>query len=263
MLTFVKIGGSLITDKNRERSFLEVVMNRLAQEFAEAFQANSDQQLIIGHGSGSFGHFAASRHRTIEGVHSPDEWKAFASVGIVASELNYLVARALSKVQLPILRIQPSASLVSHGGEVIEMSLEPLRSALDHGLIPIVHGDVAFDHIRGGTIISTEKLFFYMAKFLPVSQILLLGTVDGVYDLEGKVIRSITPQNIDQIESALGGSGGIDVTGGMESKVREMLALAEMRPKLTIRIMNGMQPDLLRDTLLGRDAPGTVISAHN
>lgn len=59
----------------------------------------------------------------------------------------------------------------------------------------------------------------------------------------------------------LGGSGGIDVTGGMETKVRDMLNLTLELPHLDIHIMNGQQPGLLRNTLVGNILPGTRI--HN
>ncbi|MEP7291327.1 MAG: uridylate kinase, partial [Chloroflexota bacterium] len=91
-------------------------------------------------------------------------------------------------------------------------------------------------------------------------QILLLGEVDGVYDAARQVIPKITPATLPAIESALGASAGTDVTGGMETKVRDMLALVEAVPNLTIRIMSGAQPGLLEAALLGQAQPGTLIS---
>jgi isopentenyl phosphate kinase len=120
---------------------------------------------------------------------------------------------------------------------------------------------VGLDEVRGGTILSTEKIFFYLAHHLPVKQILLLGEVKGVYDQTGDVIPQITPQNLPEIEKALGGSAGTDVTGGMETKVQDMLALTHEVPGLTIRIMDGTEPGLLQRTLLGEEQPGTLISA--
>jgi isopentenyl phosphate kinase len=89
----------------------------------------------------------------------------------------------------------------------------------------------------------------------------LLGEVKGVYDQNGDMIPQITPQNLPEIEKALGGSAGTDVTGGMETKVQDMLALIREIPGLTIRIMDGTEPDLLQRTLLGEEHPGTLISA--
>lgn len=260
MLTFVKLGGSLITDKLVESSYRQSVAERIAREIHSA-REESDIPLLIGHGSGSFGHVAAKRYGTISGVTTSEEWRGFAEVGFVASELNYLAGRTLMNAGLPVFRVQPSASALAADGDIVSMETAPIRAALEHALIPLVYGDVAIDSVRGGTIISTEKIFFYLARHLPVKRIFLLGEVDGVYDAQRQVIDRITPQNFPEIEAALAGSGGIDVTGGMETKVRDMLALTELVPGLSIRIFNGMTPGLLHEALTERAFPGTLITA--
>jgi isopentenyl phosphate kinase len=261
MLTFVKLGGSLITDKRVEASFRQEVAERIAGEIHAALTSNPELQLLIGHGSGSFGHFAAKRHRTIEGVRTSEEWRGFARVATIASELNFLMAKTLQDAGVPVWRIQPSASALSHDGQIISMAVNTIDKALQHGLVPLVYGDVSLDETRGGTIISTEAIFFFLAQHLPVKQVLLLGEVEGVYDENGHVIPEITPKNFPAIEAALGGSAGTDVTGGMETKVRDMLILTQKRPELSIRIMDGTQPGLLRRALLNEIQPGTHIFA--
>jgi isopentenyl phosphate kinase len=259
MLTFVKFGGSLITDKRIESSFHEAVVARLGQEIQAAIDSNPELRLLIGHGSGSFGHFAAKQYGTMQGVRTPEQWRGFAHVATTAAELNYLTARTLQAAGLAIWRFQPSASARSRDGVLVELALEPIRQAIAHNITPLVYGDVALDDVRGGTIISTETIFFYLAQQLQVKHILLLGEVEGVYDRDGQVIPEITPENYQTIEDALGGSAGIDVTGGMETKVRDMLALTQTVRGLTIRVMRGSTPDLLRQTLLDQAQPGTLI----
>lgn len=259
MITLVKLGGSLITNKLVERQFHQAVMDRLAAEISSALGSDHRLQLIIGHGSGSFGHFAASRHRTIEGVHSYQEWQAFAEVAAVAAELNYLVGNSLQKAGIPVWRLQPSASSICDNGELVSLSVDQIRWALDNGLVPLVYGDVSFDTVRGGTIMSTEKLFFYLAKHLAVRRIFLLGEVEGVYDAGGELIPVINQTNFVEVETALGGSAGIDTTGGMETKVRDMLELVRSLPSIEIRIFDGRQPLLLEKALTGTVSPGTLI----
>ena len=67
MLTFLKLGGSLITDKRTAQAFRADIASRVAFEIAQALEI-APQPLIIGHGSGSFGHFPAHAHGTIRGV---------------------------------------------------------------------------------------------------------------------------------------------------------------------------------------------------
>lgn len=261
MITLLKLGGSLLTDKRIEATFRDEVAQRIASEINTALGTRRDLKLLIGHGSGSFGHFAAQRHQTVSGVHSADAWRGFAEVAEAAAQLNHLVTRALRQAGVPAWRLQPSASAIARNGILQYLALEPIQTALDNGLIPLVYGDVAVDQLRGGTIISTETIFFYITKHLPVERILLFGETDGVYDATGVAIPEITRANYAQIAQFLGGSAGVDVTGGMVSKVRDMLDLVDaVAPRsLRIQIIDGTQPGLLHAVLSDDIQSGTII----
>lgn len=261
MLVFIKLGGSLITDKHAASTFRADTMARLAREIKLALDSDGQMRLLIGHGSGSFGHFAASEHGTAEGVASPEEWRGFAHVADAAATLSYLVTRELRGAGVPVWRLQPSASAVCRGGELVQLALDPIRAALQNGLVPLIHGDVAIDEVRGGTIISTEVIFQFLARNLPVSRIILFGDVPGVYDEMGAVIPRITPMSYSRIEHAIGGSAAVDVTGGMLAKVRDMLNLVRGSSQLTVRILSGLRPGLLTDALLDRTDSGTLLAA--
>lgn len=259
MLVFIKLGGSLITNKREPEMFQPAVMGQAAREIAEVI-AEGSLQAVIGHGSGSFGHTAAQRHGTMRGVYTPDEWRGFAEVSRVARKLNELVITALAEASLPVIGFQPSASARAANGEIDSMETGPIAEALQRGLIPLVHGDVAFDSTRGGTILSTETVFAYLAAHLHPARILLLGDTEGVYDEAGAIIPRITPENINAYAAALGGSGGTDVTGGMAAKVRGMLALALRHPGMEICIAGG-GPGQVAAALRATPGIGTVISA--
>ena len=69
-VVIVKLGGSLITDKTQPSTARPEVIARLAKEIAEALP-ELEGHLLLGHGSGSFGHVAASRCGLGKGVFSP------------------------------------------------------------------------------------------------------------------------------------------------------------------------------------------------
>jgi len=260
MLSFVKLGGSLITDKTGVEVFRAEQTAALAGAIQAARVARPDLRLVIGHGSGSFGHVTAHRHRTMDGVRSATEWEGFAAVARAASRLNRLVMDTLAEAGVPVWSVQPSASAECTDGVLQRMETRALKAALEHGLVPLVHGDVALDTVRGGTIISTESIFFFLAPVLHPERVLLLGEVAGVLDLAGRVIERITPATFPAVEEALGGSHGVDVTGGMASKVRDMVALVQAFPGLTVRIMSGLDPGLVQRALITPEtAAGTLI----
>jgi isopentenyl phosphate kinase len=260
-LLFLKLGGSLITDKSLEQAIRPEALVRLAVEIGEALKAKPDLQMVIGHGSGSFGHTEGKKYGTRNGVHTPEEWRGFADVAHVAAKLNRYVLDALRTAGVPAINCQPSASAVARDTVVQSLALTPIRNALAHGLVPLVMGDVAVDEVRGGTIISTEDVFRYLAKELNPNRILLAGIEQGVLTHwpDGQVIPMINSANIDSVRSALKGSHAADVTGGMESKVLEMLAQAQGTPGLSIRIFSGEEVGLVGRMLLGESESGTTI----
>lgn len=262
MLTFLKLGGSLITDKTRPETPRADEIARLAAEIAHALAGPDAPRLIVGHGSGSYGHTAASRYGTREGVATPEGWRGFAEVSVVAARLNHLVLEALAAADVPVFRVQPSASALCKNGRIIRMELAPIRRTLDEGIVPLVYGDVALDEARGGTIISTEEIFQYLALVLKPGRILLAGDYPAVLDGDGSAIPLINRSTISQHEAALGGATATDVTGGMAAKVMTMLRLCEAVPGLSVQIFDGRQPGAVMQAL--RDSAfdqGTRITA--
>jgi len=260
-LIFLKLGGSLITDKTAIHQPRTDVLRRLSEEIAQVLQDSPSLKLLIGHGSGSFGHVAAATHDTRSGVVSPGEWKAFANVSHIAARLNLLVRDSLRDAGVPAITFQPSASAICEDGQLVAMATDAIELALNSGLVPLVYGDVAFDTNRGGTIISTEQIFAFLSGQLVPAKLLLAGEVDGVLDLTGKVISRLTPSNVLDFDDSLGASRGTDVTGGMAGKIDEMVNLVKRWPSLTIFIFSGLVSGRLRQALVNEEmVVGTIIS---
>ena len=70
MITFLKLGGSLITEKDKAHHARQATIRRLGMEIREAMEERPDLQIILGHGSGSFGHIPAHKFKTRDGVFS-------------------------------------------------------------------------------------------------------------------------------------------------------------------------------------------------
>jgi isopentenyl phosphate kinase len=238
---FLKLGGSLITDKTRERAVRSRTIHRLAREVRDAMRERPAMRLVLGHGSGSFGHMVAVKYATHQGVRSASDWHGFAQVAAAAAQLNQIVTDIFVGEGVPVLSLPPSASAQCAGGVLNHMDTRALHAALQAGLVPLVYGDVAVDTEWGGTIVSTESVFVYLAGELEPERILLAGIVPGVYGAgAGPSVPRITPGSLAHVAPALAGSHGADVTGGMADKVERMLALVERQPRLTVHIFSGL-----------------------
>lgn len=265
-LLFLKLGGSLITDKDSPATPRPDVLRSLAGQIAQARLENPGLRLLLGHGSGSFGHVTAHQYRTQDGVRSPDEWHGFAQVWLQASRLNRLIIEALHSVGLPAVTFAPSAGAVASQRQVASWHLAPIRHALQAGLLPVVYGDVAFDKVLGGTILSTEMVFAHLAEHLMPQSILIAGIEPGVWEdfpACTRIFPEITHHNLEEISNRLMGSRSIDVTGGMATKVREMLALCKRIPGLQVSIFSGEEPDAIRQALLGERLGTQIFSPHS
>lgn len=256
----IKLGGSLITDKARPETSRPEVIARLAREIAGA----APFRLIVGHGSGSFGHVAARRYGIAEGIRSADQLPGIALTQQRAAALHRLVVEALAEAGALPYSIAPSSCMVTAAGRPAAFADEPLLRALENGLLPVLYGDVVMDRDQGAAICSTEQVFETVARCLldrgwTVRRALWLGETDGLYDESGRTIPRLSAASFEEATRSIGAPRGTDVTGGMRLRVETALTLAKMGiPSL---LLNGLTPGLLEKALRGEAVQGTEISA--
>ena len=261
-LVFLKLGGSLITDKHTPRTARIEVIQRIALEIQSALAEDPALTILLGHGSGSFGHVSGKKHKTRDGVSTREGWEGFAEVWYDAASLNQIVVGILNKTGLSPVSFPPSAGVLSANREISSWDLRPLESTLENGLLPVVFGDVVFDSSLGGTILSTEDLFVHLASHLQPGRILLAGQDPGVWqDFPdcNQLYKTITTSQRFSLSSTISPSRAPDVTGGMADKVEQMLSLIEALPDLECLIFSGDDPGNIKNTLLGQNR-GTLLS---
>ena len=262
-LVFLKLGGSLITDKSQPYTPRLDKLSDLALQIETALSRTPGLRLVLGHGSGSFGHTAAREHGTRAGVHNAEGWRGFAEVHFQAEQLNRHVMDAFHKAGLSALAFPPAGAVVASDGQVSMWETTPIRMALANGIQPVVYGDVVFDEVRGGTILSTEDLFLFLARQLTPERILLAGLEAGVwadFPARTRLLNEISPKSYEETRAGVGAAVGTDVTGGMESKVQQMLSLIQEIPTLEAVIFSAEGTGNLVSALAG-ERLGTKISA--
>lgn len=263
-VVFVKWGGSLLTDKTRPETLRPGVLDRLAEELARGREpvVEAGAGIVLGHGSGSFGHVAADRWKIHEGLRGPESLPGVTETQAAAATLHGHVLKALGRADVPAFSIAPSSAMVAASGRLVEIQAEPVALALRNGLVPVVYGDVVLDRDQGATICSTETVFAALAEALPRHDLspvrcLWLGETDGVWDEQGATIRNIDPADCQDQLDAVGGSRGTDVTGGMLHRLEHVLDFA--RSGVPSWIGSGLVAGRFERALGGREAPGTRV----
>lgn len=265
-IQLVKWGGSLLTDKTRPETLRADDLKRLAAELARALP-RLQGGLVLGHGSGSFGHVAAERWRIHEGLSSTDQLPGVTATQSKAALLHWRVMEELAEAGVPAFSIAPSSAVVAEAGRPMTFAAEPVALALAAGMVPVVYGDVVLDRRQGTAICSTETVFEALSEALPahgyaITRCLWLGETEGVYDTAGRTLPLLTP-SCSGLDS-LGGARGTDVTGGMAHRVRHALALA--RRGIPSWIGSGRVPGRFERALLadgtGEEVPGTRVTAQ-
>ena len=255
----LKIGGSVITDKNGELAARTEVINRLAEETQKAGVKN----LIIVHGGGSFGHPTAQKYGIKEGLREEAQKVGFAETHHVMTVLNGLVMDALVWHRVPAVSVTPSSCVVTENGRIKTFEDAALKTLLNMGFVPVLYGDATLDEKMGFTVLSGDQIVAYLARKFGAGKIVIGVDVDGLYDADPKVAKKaklyahLTLSELEKAKSKLGGSTAADVTGGMVGKIAELVpAVAQGIP---VAIVNAAKPNRVYKALMGEAVEGTVI----
>ena len=217
MTRVLKIGGSILTDKSRDLVARPNDIMRVAREIA-----SYPDDVVLVHGAGSFGHIPAKKYGL---PHEFNRSGLRVTHGCVA-KLCEMVVEALSLAGVECLPVHPLSCLLLQDGRIDGFFMGPIKEMLKNGIMPVLHGDVAMDTTGKATIVSGDQLVAYLGKALQAEVVAVGSNVDGV--LFCKPLSRITRRGLSEMQSDIGGSAGVDVTGGMRGKLLELLDLADL-----------------------------------
>ncbi len=217
----LKLGGSVITDKERPETLDGDALEQAADAVENALAANDDD-LVIVHGGGSFGHHNASEHgvSTTDGTHDA---AAVLEIHGAMKTLNQFVLSRLLERGVQAVPVHPFSTAHRDETGSLELPTAQIETMLAEGFVPVLHGDVIAHAGAGATIVSGDELVAELARDLAADRIGLCSTVPGVLDADDAVIDRISAY--EDVASVLGASDATDVTGGMAAKVQALLAL--------------------------------------
>ncbi|MXV62791.1 acetylglutamate kinase [Natronorubrum sp. JWXQ-INN-674] len=227
----LKLGGSVITEKDRAETLDGEALGRAADAVAATLEAagqgpggseDETADLVIVHGGGSFGHHNASEHgvTTTDGTH--DAAAALEIHGAMKT-LNQFVLTRLLERDVQAVPVHPFSAGHRDETAALEFPTGQVETLLAEGFVPVLHGDMIAHAGSGATVVSGDELVVELARDLEADRIGLCSTVPGVLDDADDVIDRISKYK--DVESVLGASDATDVTGGMAAKVRALLEL--------------------------------------
>ncbi|MFC6798626.1 MULTISPECIES: isopentenyl phosphate kinase [unclassified Haladaptatus] len=218
MTTILKLGGSVITEKDGVEKIDAANLARAVHVIAEA----DVEDLVIVHGGGSFGHHHANKHdvSTTAGSHDPD---AVLDIHEAMKRLNEVVVNRLNEEGVPAVPVHPLSAAARDEEGALTLATTAVETLLGEGFVPVLHGDVIAHAGEGVTVVSGDELVTSLARSLAADRVGLCSGVPGVLDESDTVIDEI--DSFEAVAPALGGSDATDVSGGMAGKVRELLAL--------------------------------------
>lgn len=251
MVVVVKIGGALITDKQRPFKIRYGVLRRLAKELGLAYRDCCKEMVLI-HGGGSYGHYVVHEYELrLEG-------EGFYVTIMYMRELNRVFVEHLHAMNIPAVPIDTHAIALKRGDK-LHLFLDTVMYMFKKGYVPVLYGDAVIgDRIH---VLSGDEIAWFLARELQAEKLIFVTEVLGVFDRNPELpgAKLITEIKLDDVvKLATHSVRGIDVTGGMAAKLRLGLAY---RPHRTceITIVGGMIPGNVYRALCGLHAMGTKI----
>lgn len=256
----VKIGGSVITYKDKNATANLIAIRRLATEIAKAYQ----QPLILIHGGGSFGHPLAKQYQLADGYQRNTQLLGVSKTRQAMMTLNKLIIDSLILNNVPAIAIQPSSCILTNNKRIHEFYTNPIDQIVKHWMIPVLFGDVVIDLAKGFTILSGDQIMAELATRFHATNVIAAVDVDGLFtdnpkvNPRAKLINNLTLTELNNALEGIGKATNVDVTGGMYGKMRELIPV--IKQGATVTIINALKANRLTQAVLGDHVIGTQIT---
>ncbi|MBC7081167.1 MAG: isopentenyl phosphate kinase family protein [Thermoplasmatales archaeon] len=216
-MIIVKIGGSVISNKEKPFSFNKKIVEQIADEIKSFYP---EKKFLIVHGGGSYGHPVAKKYKIREGW-SDEKAIGFYQTHRAMIELNKKIVDIFVRKGLPSFPVCPSSIFIVREGEIFYAYIEVIKNLIEKNFIPFLYGDVAISIDKGIDILSGDQIVTYIANNFSAEKVIFLMDVDGIYDKNPKEKNAKLIELIDEKFEVKTSEGIFDVTGGIKNKIKE------------------------------------------
>ncbi len=259
-IILLKLGGSLLTDKNKPFSIREDVVRSVIQQIIDA-----NKKIILIHGGGSFGHPLAKKYNISTGIDSSilNQILGLTETHQSMNKFNSRIINLFLEQKYPALSIQASSIFIKDSQIISTYSIDIIETALDLNILPILYGDIILDKKGSFSIISGDTIIFELCENLnkySVSKVIFTGETDGLYILDNDeksiLVTECNSNELDSLKLAALGQK-IDVTGGIRGKINAIKEICKYN--IPVQIINGLENGNILKALKGQKIKCTEI----
>lgn len=259
-IIIVKIGGSVLTDKNQPFSVRKNIIGQIIDQIIE-----SRKKIVLVHGGGSHGHPLAKKFKINSGVNAnvPDQILGLAETHKAMELLNSKISEEFLKRKIPVITIHTSSIFLKNKNEIEILSVKGLELLLNLNITPILYGDIILDQNGSFSIISGDKIILEICKKLQnykISKVIFCIEEDGLM-IQGKnnpkLIKDISSSDLNKLNLSKFDEK-IDVTGGIAGKLVEIESICKLG--IPVQIINGLKRGFMLKALKNEDVHSTNIN---
>lgn len=245
-LALVKLGGSVVTDKDRPLAANAGAIDAIAKVLA-----GLDMPLIVVHGGGSFGHHWSVKY-DMHTKPAPYDPHGVAVVHESMVAINQIIVNAMVKTGSNPYAIPPPVYTAGH--RPIASKIKGVSVMARNKIVPVTFGDVVHTGGSKYSILSGDSLMSILARALRPTRVIFATNVDGIYkDMASKqIVPVLRPKSAVEFSRV-----SADVTGGMQRKVMEAFKIASLG--MDVMLVNGLIPERIVQAAGGRMDTGTLV----
>ncbi len=255
----LKLGGSLLTDKNKPFSFRDEILESCLDQIIE-----SKKSIILVHGGGSFGHPVAKKYQISQGLNTTikDQIMGLSKTHEAMIRFNSIIINKLLDKGCPAISIQPSSIFIHDFNEIVLKSVEPIEKLIELGIIPVLYGDILLSKDYSFSILSGDRIISKLCEKLgefKISKVIFAIEEDGIYVKDNgkeKLALKLTLNDLANIKLAQLDQK-IDVTGGIKGKLSEIEEIIKLN--IPVQIINGKKNNNILKALLNQQIKCTNI----
>lgn len=226
----VKLGGSVITDRDRPYTLNPDMCLALIKRISKLKRSRPLSPVILVLGGGSYGHSPVREFGLDLPVgREPGAVSRFSRLTIGLYSLVCDFMKIAFDQNLELHSFQSSSLLTCRDGQVDSYFSDGIEHCLRLGGVPLITGGSVFDENLGQIVFGSDRIPELLARMFRVTRCVFVSDVEGVTShVDGGVYEEINAENCSNVFSSIYISPRMDVTGGMRGKVEAALRLAQV-----------------------------------